>query len=55
MLTDVIAKNDCVHLITLGATMSFYSIDSELICDLWVQTLDQTQSLCQGIFFLRGG
>lgn len=35
--------------------MSFYSIDSELICDLWVQTLDQTQSLCQGIFFLRGG
>lgn len=35
--------------------MSFYSIDNEFICDLWVQTLDQTQSLCQGIFFLRGG
>lgn len=31
-------------------------MDSGLICDLWVQTLDQTQSLCQGIFFfLRGG
>lgn len=31
--------------------MSFYSIDSELICDLWVHTLDQTQSPTEEIVF----